>query len=38
MIKLGLSIYEEEGDKDDDLPPLDEVVGAEDAAKMEDVD
>jgi len=38
MIKLGLSIYEDEGDKADDLPPLDEHVEGEDGAKMEDVD
>jgi len=38
MIKLGLSIYEEEGDKADDLPPLDDGANEDDAAKMEDVD
>merc|ERR1712060_846458 len=37
MIKLGLSIEEEEAAADDDLPPLDD--GADDAnAKMEEVD
>merc|ERR1712060_801415 len=37
MIKLGLSIEEEEAATDDDLPPLDD--GADDAnAKMEEVD
>jgi len=38
MIKLGLSIEEEEGEKDDDLPPLDDAAENEDAAKMDDVD
>jgi len=40
MIKLGLSIDEDEEDVgDDDLPPLEEVEGAEDeASKMEEVD
>merc|ERR1712017_42352 len=38
MIKLGLSI-DEDGDDDDDLPPLEEVEGAADeASKMEEVD
>merc|ERR1712076_333319 len=37
MIKLGLSIEEDEAAADDDLPPLDD--GADDAnAKMEEVD
>jgi len=39
MIKLGLSIDEDEADEDDDLPPLEEVEGAADeASKMEEVD
>lgn len=39
MIKLGLSIFEEEGAADDDLPPLDEVNDNNDTnAKMEEVD
>jgi len=39
MIKLGLSIEDAEGDKEDDLPPLDDgVEDGHDAAKMEDVD
>merc|ERR1712216_1000459 len=40
MIKLGLSIDEDdEGLGDDDLPPLEEVEGAdEEASKMEEVD
>jgi len=40
MIKLGLSIFEEEGaGNDDDLPPLDEGNQvAEGANRMEDVD
>merc|ERR1711998_218792 len=40
MIKLGLSIDEDdEGADDDDLPPLEEVEGAADeASKMEEVD
>jgi len=39
MIKLGLSIDEDEMDDDDDLPPLEEVEGAHDeASKMEEVD
>merc|ERR1719506_1296961 len=38
MIKLGLSVDDEEGDEDD-LPPLEEVEGAADeASKMEEVD
>jgi molecular chaperone HtpG len=38
MIKLGLSIADD-GEEDEDLPPLEEVEGAhEDAAKMEEVD
>jgi len=39
MIKLGLSIDDDEEDADEDLPPLDEVEGAtEEASKMEEVD
>jgi molecular chaperone HtpG len=38
MIKLGLSIFEEEGAGDDDLPPLDDAPADETNAKMEEVD
>lgn len=39
MIKLGLSIDDDEEAKEDDLPPLEEVEGAADeASKMEEVD
>merc|ERR1712225_21462 len=39
MIKLGLSIDEDEDDAEEDLPPLEEVEGAdEEASKMEEVD
>merc|ERR1711985_217884 len=39
MIKLGLSLDDDEEDADDDLPPLEEVEGADDeASKMEEVD
>merc|ERR1712072_973032 len=39
MIKLGLSIDEDDEGMDDDLPPLEEVEGAADeASKMEEVD
>jgi molecular chaperone HtpG len=39
MIKLGLSIDEDEEESDDDLPELEEVEGAvEEASKMEEVD
>jgi molecular chaperone HtpG len=39
MIKLGLSIDEEDDEADEDLPPLEEVEGAaEEASKMEEVD
>merc|ERR1712149_43232 len=39
MIKLGLSIDEDEEAEEDDLPPLEEVEGAADeASKMEEVD
>jgi hypothetical protein len=39
MIKLGLSIDEDDDAEDDDLPPLEEVEGAADeASKMEEVD
>lgn len=39
MIKLGLSIFEEDKAEDDDLPPLDD-AGAEevDTNRMEEVD
>lgn len=38
MIKLGLSIFEEEGAGDDDLPPLDDAPAEDTNAKMEEVD
>jgi len=39
MIKLGLSIFEEEANQEDDLPPLDDVNDdGEDNNKMEEVD
>merc|ERR1712004_808967 len=38
MIKLGLSIEEEEAGIDDELPPLDDAAGEETNAKMEEVD
>jgi len=38
MIKLGLSIYEDESKDDDDLPPLQENNEAEGSNKMEEVD
>jgi len=40
MIKLGLSIYEDDSKEDDDLPPLAEAKegGAEASNKMEEVD
>merc|ERR1711957_687905 len=39
MIKLGLSIFEEDKAEDDDLPPLEEGAGGEDEAnRMEEVD
>ena len=39
MIKLGLSIFEEDKAEDDDLPPLEEGTGGEDEAnRMEEVD
>ena len=38
MIKLGLSIFEEEGAGDDDLPPLDDAPADDTNAKMEEVD
>merc|ERR1712021_177240 len=39
MIKLGLSIDDDDDAGDDDLPPLEEVEGAdEEASKMEEVD
>ena len=38
MIKLGLSIFEDEADKDEDLPPLDDAAEDDTNAKMEEVD
>lgn len=39
MIKLGLSIFEEDKAEDDDLPPLEEgAAGEEEANRMEEVD
>jgi molecular chaperone HtpG len=39
MIKLGLSIYEDDNKDDDDLPPLAENTGASEGSnKMEEVD
>ena len=38
MIKLGLSIEEDEAGIDDELPPLDDAAGEETNAKMEEVD
>merc|ERR1711982_67786 len=38
MLKLGLSIYEDESKDDDDLPPLQENNEAEGSNKMEEVD
>ena len=38
MIKLGLSIFDDEKADDDDLPPLDEAVEEIDAGRMEEVD
>ena len=39
MIKLGLSIFEDDKDDDNDMPPLDEAAAEEvDAGKMEEVD
>jgi len=38
MIKLGLSIYEDESKEDDDLPPLQESSDAPADNKMEEVD
>jgi len=38
MIKLGLSIYEDENKDDDDLPPLAESSDAPTDNKMEEVD
>jgi molecular chaperone HtpG len=39
MIKLGLSIFEEEGNGDDDLPPLDDAPADDSTnAKMEEID
>lgn len=38
MIKLGLSIYEDESKEDEDLPPLTESDNAPTDNKMEEVD
>ncbi|KIY96293.1 Heat shock protein 82 [Monoraphidium neglectum] len=38
MIKLGLSIDEDEGAEAEDLPPLEEEVGADEGSRMEEVD
>merc|ERR1719361_2135813 len=38
MIKLGLSIEEDEAAVEEDLPPLDDNAGEENNAKMEEVD
>ena len=39
MIKLGLSIFEEDKQEDDDLPPLDDATAEEvDTNRMEEVD
>jgi molecular chaperone HtpG len=38
MIKLGLSIFEDDAAGDDDLPPLDEAADDDTNAKMEEVD
>ena len=38
MIKLGLSIEEEEAGIDDELPPLDDAAGEETNANIEEVD
>ena len=38
MIKLGLSIFEDDAAGDDDLPPLDEAAADDTNAKMEEVD
>merc|ERR1711907_821430 len=38
MIKLGLSIFEEDNKDDDDLPPLDDAPADDSNAKMEEVD
>lgn len=38
MIKLGLSIFEDDAEKDDDLPPLVENEEDDTNAKMEEVD
>lgn len=38
MIKLGLSIYEDDSKEDEDLPPLQEVKEGEQNSKMEEVD
>jgi len=38
MIKLGLSIYDEDKGEDDDLPPLDDAAEEVDTNRMEEVD
>ena len=38
MIKLGLSIFEDEKAEDDDLPPLDDAAEEADTNRMEEVD
>jgi len=38
MIKLGLSIFEDEQNADDDLPPLDDAPADDSNAKMEEID
>jgi hypothetical protein len=38
MIKLGLSIYEDEKDDDEDLPDLEDDGAEEEQTKMEEVD
>merc|ERR1719329_673025 len=38
MIKLGLSIFEEDKQEEDDLPPLEEGAAEEEANRMEEVD
>ncbi len=38
MIKLGLSIYEDDSKEDDDLPPLSDANEGEQNSKMEEVD
>ena len=38
MIKLGLSIFEDDNKEDEDLPPLQESTDAQTESKMEEVD